>query len=183
MDMSDIGDTEKLECIVNQLRAIIDQAWTKNAKKARFSKHSKQWWTDECNHSLNDYRITRSLKNWKNFKKVVKNVKRTFFDMKIQEVANKSCDPWKLINWIRRYKLLAIKAIKYNGCPCLSLESLWDALYSTFNTALNYQVDLNILSEIDHKPTLQWYPFSKEEFKQAISKCNNLSAPGPDKLM
>ena len=40
LDMSDIGDMEKLECIVNQLGVIIDQAWTKNAKKARFSKHS-----------------------------------------------------------------------------------------------------------------------------------------------
>jgi len=28
----------------------------------------------------------------------------------------------------------------------------------------------------------QWFPFSKEEFKQAINKCNNLSVPGPDKL-
>ena len=27
-----------------------------------------------------------------------------------------------------------------------------------------------------------WELFSKEEFRQAINKCNNLSAPGPDKL-
>ena len=43
LDMSNIADTEKLERTVNQLRAIIDQAWTKNAKKLRISKHSKQW--------------------------------------------------------------------------------------------------------------------------------------------
>jgi len=43
LDMSDIGDTEKLEYIVNQLGVIIDQAWTKNAKKSKISKHSKQW--------------------------------------------------------------------------------------------------------------------------------------------
>ena len=42
LDMSDIGDKEKLEHIVNQLEVIIDQAWTKNAKKLRASKHSKQ---------------------------------------------------------------------------------------------------------------------------------------------
>ena len=42
VDISDIGDMEKLECIINQLRAIIDQAWMKNAKKSGFSKHSKQ---------------------------------------------------------------------------------------------------------------------------------------------
>jgi len=54
---------EKLECIVNQLGVIIDQAWTKNAKKSKISKHSKQWWTEECSWSLNNYRITRSLDN------------------------------------------------------------------------------------------------------------------------
>ena len=86
------------------------------------------------------------------------------------------------MNWINRHKLPATEAIKHNGFPCLSSESLWDALHNTFNTALHHQIDLNILSEIDHKPTLQWFPFSKEEFKQAISKYNNLSTPGPDKL-
>ena len=124
LDTSNIGDMEKLERIVNQFGAIINQAWTKNAKKSRFSKHSKQWWTDECSHSLNNYRTTRSLDNWKNFKKVVKNVKRTFFDTKIQEVTNKSHGPWELINWISRHKLPAIEAIKYDSCLCLSPESL-----------------------------------------------------------
>jgi len=115
LDTFNIANTEKLECIVNQLRAIIDQAWTKNAKKSRISKYSKQWWTKECNCSLSNYRTSRSLENWKNFKKVIKNTKKSFFDMKIQEVANKSHGPWELMNWISRCKLSAIKAIKYDG--------------------------------------------------------------------
>jgi len=86
------------------------------------------------------------------------------------------------MNWINRRKLPATKAIKHNSSPCLSPESLWNTLYNTFNTALHRQVDLDILNEIDHKLTSQWFPFSKEEFKQVISKCNNSSAPGPDKL-
>jgi len=42
LDTSVIGDSNKLESIVNQLGIIIDQAWKKNAKKSRISKHSKQ---------------------------------------------------------------------------------------------------------------------------------------------
>ena len=69
------------------------------------------------------------------------------------------------MDWISRHKLPAIKAIKHNSRSCLSPESLWDALHSTFNTTLNQQVDLNIINEIDCKPTSQWYPFSKKKFK------------------
>jgi len=48
LDTSVISNSDKLESIVNQLGTIIDQAWKKNAKKSRISKHSKQWWTDNC---------------------------------------------------------------------------------------------------------------------------------------
>ena len=86
------------------------------------------------------------------------------------------------MNWINKCKLSAIEAIKYNGQPCLSPDSLWRALHSFFNTALHRQVDVNVLNKIGSKTTSFWKPFSKEEFKQAINKCNNSSAPGPDKL-
>jgi len=86
------------------------------------------------------------------------------------------------MSWINRHKLPATKAIKHNGSLYLSPESLWNVLHNIFNTTLHCQIDLNILNEIDCKPTLQWFPFSREEFKQAINKCNNSSAPGPDKL-
>ena len=84
---------------------------------------------------------------------------------------------------INRRKLPATEAIKHNGSPYLSPESLWDALHNTFNTTLHCQVNLNILNEIDCKPTSQWFPFFREEFIQVISKYNNSSAPGSDKLL
>jgi len=86
------------------------------------------------------------------------------------------------MNWIKSRKLPAAEAIKHNGRPCLTLENLWNSLHSSFNTALHQQVNLNILNEIDYKPTQKWNPFSKFKFKSAISKCNDSSAPGPDKL-
>jgi len=95
---------------------------------------------------------------------------------------NKSCGLWELMNWIKKRKLPAIEAINYDGHPCLIPNSLWNVLHSTFNNALNRQVDLNILNEVEHKPSQRWSSFSKEEFKSAISKCSDVLAPGPDKL-
>jgi len=114
--------------------------------------------------------------------RVIKNIKRLYFDDKIQEIANKRKGPWELTNWINRQKLPATEAIKHNGQPCLSPECLWDMLHSTFNTAQNCQINIEILNEIDYKPTTQWASFSKEELKQAIVKCNDSSALRPDKL-
>ena len=86
------------------------------------------------------------------------------------------------MNWVNKWKLPAVKAIKYNNQLCLTIEDLWQALHSTFNTALHYRVDISILDEIVDKSSSSWIPFSKEEFKSAIANCNNFSTLGPDKL-
>ena len=86
------------------------------------------------------------------------------------------------MNWVKKRKLLATEAIKYNDMPCLSPESLWNALHNSFNTALYRQVNLSILNEIERKPCQMWPPFSRFEFESAISKCIDSSAPGPDKM-
>ena len=48
LDTSNIEDIVKLEQVVNQLGSIINYSWSKNAKKSKISKHSKQWWSDLC---------------------------------------------------------------------------------------------------------------------------------------
>ena len=72
--------------------------------------------------------------------------------------------------------------IKYNSRPCSELEDLWQALHSSFNTAQFHQVNENVLNELNPYRSLSWLPFLKKEFTSAIVKCNNSSAPGPDKL-
>ena len=156
--------------------------WYKNAKKSKFSKHSNQWWTDSCRIALNSYRMSKSQENWKIFKSTIKEAKRSFFDNKIQEIANKSCGPWELMNWVKRRKPPATEAIEYNNRPCFTPNSLWDALHNMFNMALHRQVDTSILNEIDHKPSQVWMPFSRYKFESAIHKCSDNSAPGPDKM-
>jgi len=75
VETSNITNKDNLEDIVNRIGTSINQAWTKNAKWSRISRYSKQWWTEECSKSLDNYRMTRSCENWKKFKKVVKNTK------------------------------------------------------------------------------------------------------------
>jgi len=119
-DTSNITSKEVLEHMVNKLNSIVDQAWNKNTKRSRITKYSKKWWSEECNKALTDYQSTRSLNDWKIFKKVVKDTKRAFFDLKIQKVAKKSHSPWELTSWINKQKLPATKAIKHEGQPCLT---------------------------------------------------------------
>ena len=86
------------------------------------------------------------------------------------------------MNWVKKRRLPATEAIKFNGSPCISLESLWDALHKSFNNALHYQIDVNILNKIENKLGQPWSPFSSQEFKSVIIKCSDSSAPGPDKM-
>jgi len=49
LDTSNLTDNVKLENLINLFRSRIDWAWEKNAKCIRITKHSKQWWNEECN--------------------------------------------------------------------------------------------------------------------------------------
>ena len=183
LDTLNISNKECLENIVNSLNSLVNQAWNKNTKRSRITRHSKQWWNNECNQAINEYRASRSLESWKKFRRVIKDTKKTFFDTKIREVASKSHSLWELMNSVNKCKLPTTKAIKYDGNLCITTDSLWEALHATFNLALHQPIDEEVLNEIKPKPTTIWAPFSKDEFCQALTKYNNLLAPGLDKLM
>ena len=62
------------------------------------------------------------------------------------------------------------------------MNSLWNALYSMFNTVFHWQIDTEVLEEIVDKLPSFWALFSKEKFRSVIANCNNSSTPGLDKL-
>jgi len=86
------------------------------------------------------------------------------------------------MNWVKKRKLPAIKAIHYKGHLCIELEDLWIALHNSFNSAWTKEIDIHVLDKIPNKPIKSWNSFSKQKLINAIEKCNNLSALGLDKL-
>ncbi len=86
------------------------------------------------------------------------------------------------MNWIKKQKLPAIKAIQYKGYPYIELKNPWIALHNSFNSTQMREIDIHVLDDIPSKSTKEWNSFSKQELIDMIEKCNNLSTPGPNKL-
>jgi len=93
LNTSNLSNHKSLEQVVNSLVARVEQALNANTRRVNITKQSKKWWNEDCNRSLNKYRESRSLEDWKSFKRTVMITKKLFFDIKIQDVANKSHRP------------------------------------------------------------------------------------------
>jgi len=89
LDISNISEISILEEAVNNFAKGMDNVWNKNTKFVNITKHSKSWWNDNCSRDLNRYRLLKRLEDWKFFHKTIKNTKKTFFNLKITEIANK----------------------------------------------------------------------------------------------
>ena len=133
INISDISNIACLDSVINEFASSLESIWAKNSKVINIIIYSKSWWNTNCSRDLNKYRTSKRLEDWKHFKRMVKNTKCSFFNLKIQEISNRKQKPWKLMNWVHKHKLPAIEAVKYNGQLCLEINDLWHALHSTFN--------------------------------------------------
>jgi len=88
-----IQNAETLEEVVQSISSNIEESWQKNSKPIKITRHFKAWWNKDCCLSLEKYCLSQSLENWCNFKNMVKKTKKSFFDDKIEEIANKKCGP------------------------------------------------------------------------------------------
>jgi len=124
LNTSNLSNIPSLEKIIGDFADIVAESYEKYTKNINITKHSKSLWDRNCSSALEKYRNMKNLKNWKLFCHTVKNTKRSFFDSKIQEIANKKQEPWELMNWVNKQRLSAIKMFKYNGLPCLEINDL-----------------------------------------------------------
>jgi len=124
LDTSTIRSQANLESSVQQLANVFENAWNTHSKQKCITKHSKEWWNQDCTDSLNKYHKSSDLKHWKEFKSVVCTVKRKFFNDKIHEIASSNKRLWDLMSWVRKKSLPAIESISYKNCPCNTLSDL-----------------------------------------------------------
>jgi len=182
LNTSEIRSQANLEASVQQLVNVFENTWNTHSKQKRITKHSKEWWNQDCTDGLNKYCESGDLKHWKEFKSVVRTVKREFFDNKIHKIASSNKRPWDLMSWVRKKSLLAIESISYENRPCNTLPDLWNALHKSYNSAENRPVNTRLLNELPQADNVEWPPFSSQEFRDAIAKCSSSSTPGPDHI-
>ena len=87
------------------------------------------------------------------------------------------------MDWVGPRKMAPMEALNFQGSPCLTKESAWNALHSSFNSASGRPVELDAFStSMPPRDKRPWRPFSLAELKEALAPCSGRSAPGPDHL-
>ena len=124
LDTLSITSKDDLLRVTHLLAQAYKNAWSKFSRARRITKHSKEWWNQNCTDSLNAYCLRGSLEEWKAYKVTIREAKRTFFDKKIHEIALSNKRPWDLMNGVRKKALPSIETISHKGQPCNTLPAL-----------------------------------------------------------
>ena len=59
------------------------------------------------------------------------------------------------MNWVKKCKLPVVEAIQYKEHLYIELEDFWNALYNSFNSTQEREVNIHFLNDISDKPTTE----------------------------
>ena len=93
-----IQSIDTFETIIQTFASNIYRIWHKHSKIVNITRYSKTEWDNNCYRDLDMYKQSKQLEDWKKFKRTVKKTKQEFFNRKIDEITNKKCSPWELMN-------------------------------------------------------------------------------------
>ena len=154
--------------MVQAMSLAFSKAWDTHADFVDVTHNSKKWWNGACARALVTYRSSCLQEDWSEFCRTTHEAKRTFFDCRIQDIANKKACPWDLASWVKQRQLPSYEAISFWGQPCNDVDSLWGALDGTYNAANGRPVDLSVLDAVPSLPVWEWKVFSMLELTQAL---------------
>ena len=63
LNLDHIKSKEDLEQLVQEFMHNIDKIWLKHSKIVNITRHSKSWWSEECQRRLEKYRSSRCLED------------------------------------------------------------------------------------------------------------------------
>ena len=169
--------------VVSCVADAVASAWSLVAKASRVCMRLKSWWSEDCTHAKCIALKVNTKNNWIALNKATKCAKRKFFNNRIAEISEKTRRPWDLMDWVGPRKIPPMKAITFKGRPCLSLDAVWSALHSTFNSAADWDTDVIwVFPGLPVRDECPWLDFSLAEMMEALAWCSGRSAPGPDHL-
>jgi hypothetical protein len=132
---------------VNAFTSVFSAVWETNAVEVVIKSCSKGWWSKECSEAIGHYRESHNPWHYKQFQLVVKDAKWIFFDKQISKVASLSKRPWDLMSWVKQCNLPPMESISFRDEPCNTLDSLWNALHSTYNAVSGHECKMESLDE------------------------------------
>jgi hypothetical protein len=147
----------------NAFALAFSTAWETNAVEVVIKSRSKGWWSKECSEAIKHYWESHNPWHYKQFQLVIKDTKRVFFDKQINKVASLSKRPWDLMSWVKQCNLPPMESISFRDEPCNTLDSLWNALHSTYNAASGQECEMESLNEWPTFLEREWLDFTPNE--------------------
>jgi hypothetical protein len=178
-----IRSKDRVKERANALALAFSTAWDSNVVEMVIKSHSKGWWSKECLEAIKRYWESHNPWHYKQFQLVIKDTKQVFFDKQINKVASLSKRPWDLMSWVKQRNLPPMESILFRDEPCNTLDSLWNALHSTYNAASGHECEMESLDEWPAFPEREWLDFTPNEIQVALAACAKNSAPGLDHIM